>query len=78
MQSNKFKGAAIYLIIILVLVFGMIFVLNNMIPRTSGEYTVVRPSTYSDVLNDFDSFTVSEYTLDLGSGALNYKKSTEE
>ncbi|MGN0588572.1 MAG: ATP-dependent zinc metalloprotease FtsH [Ruminiclostridium sp.] len=78
MQSNKFKGAVIYLIIILVLVFGMIFVLNNMIPRTSGEYTVVRPSTYSDVLNDFDSFTVSEYTLDLGSGALNYKKSTEE
>ncbi len=66
MQSNKFKGAAIYLVIILILVLGMVFVLNNMVPR--GNDTVVRYKYYYELLSEFDNYNVTEYTVDLGSG----------
>ena len=31
------------------------------------------PPSYSDILNEFDNYNVSEFTLDLGSGVLKYK-----
>ncbi|MGN0577138.1 MAG: ATP-dependent zinc metalloprotease FtsH [Ruminiclostridium sp.] len=79
MQSNKFKGIIIYLVIILMLIFGLVAVLNLVAPMYSrANGTVVIPKNYSAVLNDFDSYTVSSYTLDLGSGALVYKKKGED
>ncbi|MBQ3842610.1 MAG: ATP-dependent zinc metalloprotease FtsH [Ruminiclostridium sp.] len=68
MQSNKFKGIVIYVAIIALLVCGLILILNT-IPRGSQE----AKTSYSDVLNEFDNYNVSEFTLDLGSGALKYR-----
>ena len=68
MQSNKFKGIVIYVAIIALLVCGLILILNT-IPRGNQE---AKPS-YSDILNEFDKYNVSEFTLDLGSGVLKYK-----
>ena len=68
MQSNKFKGILIYVAVIAVLVCGLILILNT-IPRGNQE---AKPS-YSDILNEFDNYNVSEFTLDLGSGVLKYK-----
>ena len=68
MQSNKFKGILIYITVIAVLVCGLILILNT-IPRGNQE---AKPS-YSDILGEFDSYNVSEFTLDLGSGVLKYR-----
>lgn len=68
MQSNKFKGTIIYLLIIGILVGGLIIILNSITPYSQQS---TKP-TYSDVLNEFDSLNVSEFTLDLGSGMLEY------
>ena len=68
MQSNKFKGIVIYVAIIALLICGLILILNT-IPRGNQE---AKPS-YSDILNEFDKYNVSEFTLDLGSGVLKYK-----
>ena len=79
MQSNKFKGIIIYLVIILMLIFGLVAVLNLVAPMYSrANGSVVIPKNYSAVLNDFDSYSVTSYTLDLGSGALVYKKKGED
>lgn len=67
MKSNKLKGVIIYLVIIFLLIFGLVSVLNM---ATSASITV---TTYSSVIAEFDSLNVSEYKLDLGSGALTYK-----
>ena len=65
-SNNKFKGVFIYIAVILLLVIGMVTML-----RMSSPGTV--PKRYSDVISQFDNFNVTEYTLDLGSGELNYK-----
>lgn len=67
MQSNnKFKGMLVYIIIVVFLVLGLISILNMM---GSG----VKTETYSNIIIEFDNFNVSNYELDLGSGALAYK-----
>lgn len=73
MQSNKLKGAIIYILLIALLIFGLVTVLKFVVPysQTSSE-TIIRPESYSDVLNDFDSNKVYNYYLDLGSGTLYY------
>lgn len=79
MQSNKFRGFLIYIVIILILVFGLIGVLNVVVPKNSGNETIVPfEGGYSDVLNEFDSLGVSEYRLDLGSGQLTFAKKGED
>ena len=67
MNSNKFKGVIIYLVIIFLLIFGLVSVLNM---ASSSSRTTV---TYSGVISEFDSLNVSQFQLDLGSGALTYK-----
>ena len=64
-QNNKFKGVFIYLAVIVLLVIGMVTMLQ--MSATPGERT-----TYSKVISEFDNYNVSGYTLDLGSGELQY------
>ena len=64
-QNNKFKGIFIYLAVIVLLVIGMVTMLQ--MSATPGEHT-----TYSKVISEFDNYNVSGYTLDLGSGELQY------
>lgn len=64
-QNNKFKGIFIYLAVIVLLVIGMVTMLQ--MSATPGEHT-----TYSKVISEFDNYNVSGYTLDLGSGKLQY------
>lgn len=64
-QNNKFKGIFIYLAVIVLLVIGMVIMLQ--MSATPGEHT-----TYSKVISEFDNYNVSGYTLDLGSGELQY------
>lgn len=67
MQSNKFKGIIIYLVIILLLIFGLVWVLN-----LAGSSAGQDAPTYSDIIAEFDNLNVSEFKLDLGSGRLTY------
>lgn len=64
-QNNKFKGVFIYLAVIVLLVIGMVTMLQ--MSATPDEHT-----TYSKVISEFDNYNVSGYTLDLGSGELQY------
>lgn len=64
-QNNKFKGVFIYLTVIVLLVIGMVTMLQ--MSATPGERT-----RYSQVISEFDNYNVSGYTLDLGSGELQY------
>ena len=64
-QNNKFKGVFIYLAVIVLLVIGMVTMLQ--MSATPGEHT-----TYSKVISEFANYNVSGYTLDLGSGELQY------
>ncbi len=64
-QNNKFKGIFIYLAVIVLLVIGMVTMLQ--MSATPSEHT-----TYSKVISEFDNYNVSGYTLDLGSGELQY------
>lgn len=64
-QNNKFKGVFIYLAVIVLLVIGMVTMFQ--MSATPGEHT-----TYSKVISEFDNYNVSGYTLDLGSGELQY------
>ncbi|MCM1334254.1 MAG: ATP-dependent zinc metalloprotease FtsH [Eubacterium sp.] len=79
MQSNKFRGPIIYVLIIALLIFGLVAALNAIMPYTTLETKEIRQmNCYSDVLNDFDSYQVNDYYLDLGSGELKYTKKGEE
>ena len=68
MQSNKFRGIIIYLVVILLLIFGLVSVLNLANSAVNSSKNV----TYSDVIKEFDELNVSGFTLDLGSGELVY------
>ena len=72
MNSNKFKGVIIYLVIIFLLIFGLVSVLN-MAGSASRSVT-----SYSSVMAEFDDLNVSEFQLDLGSGALTYRLKGED
>lgn len=78
MQSNKFKGIIIYIVLIALLIFGLVTVLNFVVPlQGTTDITIVRPQSYSEVLNDFDTLRVYNYDLDLGSGELKYYMRSE-
>ncbi len=79
MQSNKFKGAIIYIVIIALLIFGLVTALNIIMPNAAMQNVEIKvPGSYSEVLDDFDTYQVYSYKLDLGSGALTYKKKGED
>lgn len=71
MQSNKFKGMIIYIVIIVFLVLGLVSILNMVGSTTKSE-------AYSTVITQFDSLNVAEYELDLGSGSLAYRLRGED
>ena len=72
MQSNKLKGAIIYILLIALLIFGLVTVLKFVVLTQTSNEIIIHPESYSDVLNDFDSHRVCDYYLDLGSGTLYY------
>ena len=72
MNSNKLKGIIIYLVVIFLLIFGLVSVLNM---ASSSARSV---TTYSSVMAEFDALNVSEFQLDLGSGALTYRLKGED
>lgn len=79
MQSNKFRGAIIYIVIIALLIFGLVAALNALMPYAAMDSTEYREmNSYSEVLDDFDTYQINDYFLDLGSGALTYRKKGEE
>ena len=70
MQSNKLKGAIIYVLVIILLIFGLVSMLNMF-------GTTVKTEKYSTIITEFDNYNVSEFQLDLRSGALTYKLKTD-
>ena len=68
---GKNRGLLTYLIIA-ALFIAAIWVL---LPALAGNQHKVQ---YSDIMKHFDAYEVTEYTLDLGSGELKYKLSTDE
>ncbi len=67
MKKNKMSGVIIYVLVAVLLIFGLVSVLN-MATRRSGEGA----KSYSDVIAEFDNLNVSAYELDLGKGTLKY------
>ncbi len=67
MNSNKSKGAIVYILVILLLILGLVFVLN----MAGGSTQKVTP--YSQVISEFDNLNVQAFQLDLGSGELTYQ-----
>lgn len=79
MQSNRFRGAIIYIVIIALLIFGLVAALNALMPYAAMDNEEYREmNSYSEVLDDFDTYQINDYYLDLGSGALTYRKKGEE
>ena len=78
MKQNKSKGALIYLTVIVMLVLGLVFILRLVAPLSNSEYEFKEMETYSEVLDDFDTYTVNDYYLDLGTGYLEYTKQGED
>ena len=68
---GKNRGLLTYLIIAALFIVA-IWVL---LPALAGNQHKVQ---YSDIMKHFDAYEVTEYTLDLGSGELKYKLSTDE
>lgn len=67
---NKKRGTLIYIAIVIFLIIGLISVLRSLTPKTYSE-------KYSEIMKHFDNLEVSEYTLDLNSGKLAYKLSSD-
>lgn len=66
MKGNKNKSLLVYLLVSAAVIFGLVFLLNNI---SSPKNSDVK---YSEVLAQFDELEVSEFELDLGSGELKY------
>ena len=67
MHQKKLKDAIIYIVIAVLLVWAVSVIIKN---NSENNYKSVK---YSDVIQEFDNFNVSEYELDLGTGKLLYK-----
>ncbi len=78
MKQSKFKGAFIYLTVIAALIVGLVLILKIVTPLSNGSSEIITPETYSEVLDDFDTYAVNDYYLDLGTGYLEYTMNGEE
>lgn len=67
MKKNRLQGVIIYLLVAVLLIFGLVYMLN-LAGRSAGRTA----SHYSDVISEFDNLNVSAFELDLGSGSLQY------
>ncbi len=66
MKKNKLQGVIIYFLIGFLLIIGLVWVLNL------GSKNSAKTTNYSDVIAEFDNLNVQEFTLNLGSGSLEY------
>ncbi len=66
MKQNKNKSIIIYILVSIAILAGIVFMLNNVNTNTDKV-------DYSTITGYFDDLKVSEFTLDLGTGELNYK-----
>ncbi|MCM1579475.1 MAG: AAA family ATPase, partial [Ruminococcus sp.] len=64
-------GAVIYILIVVAIVFALV-VFFRQSTQVESEYT------YSEIMQYFDSYQVSKYEFDLGTGDLNMTVNTEE
>ena len=72
MASNRNnRGIAAYIAVAAVLILAFVFIFPQI--TESGKKT-----QYSDVIKYFDDYKVSSYTLDLGSGELEFTIEGEE
>ncbi|MCD8095907.1 MAG: ATP-dependent zinc metalloprotease FtsH [Ruminococcus sp.] len=65
-MKSSYKSIIIYIVLALVLIFGMAYMLSTM--STEEDDT-----EYSEIMRYFDNLEVSEFTFDLNSGELTYK-----
>lgn len=70
-KNGKNKGLLIYLAFAAVIIFFMVYAISGL-TMPSDE------ASYSDILGYFDNYEVKEFTLDLGTGELNYKLDGDE
>ena len=71
MKSSKSKGGIIYIIFVFAILAFMVFGFRSLI----GD---AKKTGYSEIINLFDTYQVSEFSLDLGTGELIYKIQGEE
>ena len=71
MKSSGGKTLLIYFLVSVCVVGGIVFMLTSM-SKKSDE------TKYSEIMEQFDSLNVSEFSLDLGSGELKYKLKGED
>ena len=67
MTNKNNKSIILYVVLVIALLIGMTFMLSQF--QTGQTQTI----TYSEVVGYFQDNKVSEFSLDLGSGQLNYK-----
>ena len=67
MTNKNNKSIILYVVLVVALLIGMTFMLSQF--QTGQTQTI----TYSEVVGYFQDNKVSEFSLDLGSGQLNYK-----
>ena len=72
MKGNRNKSLLIYLLVSAAVIFGLVFLLNNITGTNNSNVK------YSEVLSYFDELEVSEFELDLGSGELNYTLKSDD
>lgn len=72
MKSNRNKSLLVYLLVSAAVIFGLVFLLNNITGTNNGSVK------YSEVLSYFDELEVSEFELDLGSGELSYTLKSDD
>ncbi|MBQ3919544.1 MAG: ATP-dependent zinc metalloprotease FtsH [Oscillospiraceae bacterium] len=67
---RKGNGIVVYLIIFLVVAFGIVYLLKQ-------SATPVQTYTYSEIMTYFDNYQVSKFDFDLGSGKLDMTVTTD-
>ena len=70
MKNSGGKTLLIYLLVSICVVGGIVFMLSNMSSSSDDVQ-------YSEIMEQFDSLNVSEFSLDLGSGELKYRLKNE-
>ena len=70
LKNSGGKTLLIYLLVSICVVGGIVFMLSNMSSSSDNVQ-------YSEIMEQFDSLNVSEFSLDLGSGELKYRLKNE-
>lgn len=71
MNSKKSKGAIAYFVFAALILLFMVLTMKNLLSMSDE-------TKYSDIIQNFDEYKVSEFSLNLGSGQLSYKLKGDE